>query len=194
MRLMRPRKRASGSASSTISAGCPTLTFERLDSATSASTSSVAMSAIATTAPVTSLQPVYSLVNPSVGVEILPYCREQNIGVIVYSPMGSGLLTGTMTRERVAAFPENDWRRRSRYYQEPELTRNLGIAEVLKGIAARHGRSAGEVAIAWTLLNPAVTGAIVGGRSAAQVEGTANAASLRLTGEDIAEIDRALNP
>jgi aryl-alcohol dehydrogenase-like predicted oxidoreductase len=143
---------------------------------------------ISSIAPVTSLQPVYSLVNPSVGAEILPFCLEQNIGVIVYSPMGSGLLTGTMTRERVASFPASDWRSRSRYFQEPELTRNLAIADMLKAIGQRHGRSAGEVALAWTLLNPAVTGAIAGGRSAAQVEGIVGGADLRLTPEDLAEI------
>jgi aryl-alcohol dehydrogenase-like predicted oxidoreductase len=150
------------------------------------------MARIAAISPITSLQPVYSLVNPSVGEEILPYCLEHNIGVIVYSPMGSGLLTGTMTRERAANFPPDDWRRRSRYFQEPELTRNLAIAEVLRGIGQRHGTSAGAVAIAWTLLNPAVTGAIVGGRSAAQVEGIVGGAELRLTEQDLAEINGVL--
>lgn len=151
------------------------------------------MDAIAGIAPVTSLQPVYSLVNPSVGAEILPYCLANNIGVIVYSPMGSGLLTGSMTRERVEAFPENDWRRRSRYFHEPDLSRNLAIAEVLKEIGKRHGCTAGAVAIAWTLRNPAVTGAIVGGRSAAQVEQTAGAGEIRLTESDLHDIETILH-
>jgi aryl-alcohol dehydrogenase-like predicted oxidoreductase len=147
---------------------------------------------ISAIAPVTSLQPVYSLVNPSVGAEILPYCRASNIGVIVYSPMGSGLLTGTMTRERISNFPANDWRRRSGYFQEPALTRNLAIAETLKKIGELHGRSAAEIAIAWTLLNPAVTGAIVGGRSASQVEGTVGAAEVILGEADLREIAAVL--
>lgn len=138
--------------------------------------------------PVSSLQPPYSLVNRAVEEEILPYCKENNIGVIVYSPMGAGILTGTMTRERVASFPHNDWRRRSSYYQEPALTKNLALQDKLKEIGVRHNCSAAEVAIAWTLLNPAVTAAIVGGRSAAQVEGVIGAANVQLSPDDIREI------
>lgn len=140
-------------------------------------------------APIASNQPPYSLVRPEVGKEILPYCLEQNIGVIVYSPMQSGLLTGTMTRERIASFPADDWRRRAEEFQEPQLTRNLALADLLKEIGAGHGRSAGEVAIAWTLLNPAVTGAIVGARSAQQVDGFIHAADFTLTPDDIARIE-----
>lgn len=140
-------------------------------------------------APVTSLQPPYSLVRREVETEILPYCREQGIGVIVYSPMASGLLTGAMTRERAAGLPEDDWRRRDPDFQEPLLSRHLEVTERLHRIGERHGRSPGEVAIAWTLANPAVTGAIVGARSARQVEGVMGGGDLRLSPEEIAEIE-----
>lgn len=139
-------------------------------------------------APITSLQPPYSAVSPEVENETLPYCQRHDIGVIVYSPMKSGLLTGTMTKERVAAFPQDDFRRRALAFQEPHLTRNLALAEKMKEIGARHGRSAGEVAIAWTLRHPAVTGAIVGMRSAAQARGVLGALDFRLSPEEIAEI------
>jgi aryl-alcohol dehydrogenase-like predicted oxidoreductase len=141
-------------------------------------------------APVTSLQPPYSIISPEVEREILPYCREQNIGVIVYSPMKSGLLTGAMTKERVARMPEDDFRRRTPAFQEPNLSRNLELAELLRELGARHGRTPGEVAIAWVLRNPAVTGAIVGMRSAKQVEGVAGALEFRLTAAEIGEIDQ----
>jgi aryl-alcohol dehydrogenase-like predicted oxidoreductase len=140
-------------------------------------------------APVTSLQPPYSAVSPEVGEEILPYCLAHHIGVIVYSPMKSGLLSGKMTRERVAAFPADDFRRRALAFQEPQLSRNLELAELLRCIGAARGRSAAEVAIAWTLANPAVTGAIVGMRSAAQVEGIAGAMEFRLSAAEMAEIE-----
>ncbi|MDR3702954.1 MAG: aldo/keto reductase [Candidatus Sulfopaludibacter sp.] len=138
--------------------------------------------------PITSLQPPYSAVSPEIEKETLPYCQEHQIGVIVYSPMKSGLLAGTMTTERVVAFPADDFRRRALAFQEPNLTRNLALADKMKEIGARHGRSAGEVAIAWTLRHPAVTGAIVGMRSAAQARGVLGALEFRLTGEEIAEI------
>jgi aryl-alcohol dehydrogenase-like predicted oxidoreductase len=139
-------------------------------------------------APVSSLQPPYSLLNREYEKEILPFCKENGIGVIVYSPMGSGLLTGAMTRERIAAMPSDDWRRNSNYFQEPALTQNLNLVEKLKTIGAKYGRSAGEVAIAWTLQNPAVTAAIVGGRNAGQVDGISKAWDFRLSEEDKAEI------
>ena len=141
-------------------------------------------------APVTSLQPPYSILSPEIEQEILPYCRANNIGVIVYSPMKSGLLSGAMTRERVAAMPQDDFRRRTPAFNEPALSRNLQLAQLLREIGARHGRSAGEVAIAWTLRQPGVTGAIVGMRSAKQVDGVIGAAEFRLSQEEIAEIDR----
>src|SRR5690348_8479013 len=121
--------------------------------------------------PVTSLQPPYSLLSREIEDEVLPYCRENNIGVIVYSPMYSGLLTGAMTKKRVSEFASDDWRRRDAEFQEPNLSRNLQFVEVLRAIGKKHGRTAGEVAIAWTLGNSAVTGAIVGVRSAEQVHG-----------------------
>ena len=122
-------------------------------------------------------------------MHLLPFCQRENIGVIVYSPMASGLLTGAMTRERVANLPTDDWRRRNPEFQEPKLSRNLAIVERLRAIGARHGKSPGEVAISWTLRNPAVTGAIVGARNAKQVEGIVDAATFRLTPEEIQEID-----
>lgn len=140
-------------------------------------------------APVSSLQPPYSLLNRDYEKEILPFCKENGIGVIVYSPMGSGLLTGSMTRERIAAMPSDDWRRNSSAFREPALTWNLALVEKLKSVGKKYGRSAGEVAIAWTLQNPAVTAAIVGGRSAAQVDGISKAWNLRLTAEDLTDID-----
>ncbi|HEY0016956.1 MAG TPA: aldo/keto reductase [Longimicrobium sp.] len=140
-------------------------------------------------APVTSLQPPYSLINDEVEREILPFCERNGIGTIVYSPMGSGLLTGGMTRERAENFPESDWRRRNPEFQEPRLSRNLAIADALREIGEAHGRSAGEVAIAWTLRLPSVTGAIVGARSAEQVQGVMGGGDFRLSDEEIARIE-----
>jgi aryl-alcohol dehydrogenase-like predicted oxidoreductase len=140
-------------------------------------------------APVTSLQPPYSLIRRDIEKGLLPFCERENIGVIVYSPMASGLLTGAMTRERVAKFPADDWRRQSPEFQEPKLSQNLALVEQLRAIGARHGKSPGEVAIAWTLRNPAVTGAIVGARSAKQVDGIIGAASFRLSPDEVTEIE-----
>jgi aryl-alcohol dehydrogenase-like predicted oxidoreductase len=124
--------------------------------------------------------------------EILPYCEATGIGVLAYSPMLSGLLTGAMTRERIAALPPGDWRRNNKEFQEPQVSANLALVAVLGAIGARHGRSAGEVAIAWTLRHPGVTAAIVGGRTAAQVDGVVGAAELRLSPEECATIEAAL--
>jgi aryl-alcohol dehydrogenase-like predicted oxidoreductase len=143
-------------------------------------------------ARITSLQPPYSMINRSVEAEILPYCKEHAIGVINYSPMHSGLLTGAMTKERVANLPPDDFRRNAKNYQEPQLGRNLAIADFLKVVGARHGVSAGVVAIAWTLSNPAITAAIVGGRSPEQVEGVWPAAKFRLSKEELQEINAFL--
>jgi aryl-alcohol dehydrogenase-like predicted oxidoreductase len=140
-------------------------------------------------APVTSLQPPYSLIRRRVENEILPYCERRGIGIIVYSPMASGLLTGAMTRQRAANFPEDDWRRSSSEFREPKLSQNLELVERLKKVAARHGRTPGEIAIAWTLRLPAVTGAIVGARNAKQAEGVMRAGELKLTPQDFAEIE-----
>jgi aryl-alcohol dehydrogenase-like predicted oxidoreductase len=143
-------------------------------------------------APITSLQPPYSMLNRAVEAEILPFCKKNNIGVINYAPMHSGMLTGAMTKERVAAFPKDDFRRNAKNYQEPQLSRNLAVADLLKEIGARHNVAAGVIAIAWTLHNPAITAAIVGGRSAKQVEGTIPAATFRLTEAEYAEINAFL--
>jgi aryl-alcohol dehydrogenase-like predicted oxidoreductase len=139
--------------------------------------------------PITSLQPPYSLVRREVEREILPYCRSNGLGVIVYSPMASGLLTGAMTRERAASLPDSDWRSRDVEFKEPRLSRNLALVERLREVGERHERPPGQVAVAWTLQNPAVTGAIVGARSAKQVGQNVGAAGLRLTKEEIAEIE-----
>jgi aryl-alcohol dehydrogenase-like predicted oxidoreductase len=140
-------------------------------------------------APITSLQPVYSLLDRSIEAEILPYCQQNNIGVINYSPMGAGMLTGAMTRERAASLPADDWRSRGANFQEPRLSRNLGLVEILKAIGDRHGRSPGEVAIAWTLRHPAITAAIVGARNAQQIDGIIGALEFRLSDEEATEIE-----
>ncbi|HEX2224500.1 MAG TPA: aldo/keto reductase [Thermoanaerobaculia bacterium] len=144
-------------------------------------------------APVPSLQPSYSLLDRGIEDEVLPFCREHGIGVIVYSPMASGMLTGAMTRERIANFPQDDWRRNDPDYQEPLLSRNLEVAERLKRIGARQGRSAGEAAIAWALRHPAVTAAIVGGRSAEQVAGIIHAVETRLSDEEAREVEELVS-
>jgi aryl-alcohol dehydrogenase-like predicted oxidoreductase len=140
-------------------------------------------------APVTSLQPPYSLVHREIEADILPYCLREGIGVIVYSPMASGLLTGAMTRERAAKLPKNDWRRGHPDFTEPNLSRNLALVDRLREIAERHNRSVGEAAIAWTLHNPAVTGAIVGARNAKQAEGVMRAGDFRLGDAEVNEIE-----
>jgi aryl-alcohol dehydrogenase-like predicted oxidoreductase len=143
-------------------------------------------------APITSLQPPYSIVAREVEEDILPFCMRNNIGVIVYSPMYSGLLAGAMTRQRIANFAPDDWRRRDQNFQEPNLSRNLRLVEVLREVGKRHGRTPGEVAIAWTLHNQAVTGAIVGVRSPEQVRGIIGATQFRLNDKEVMEIEDAL--
>jgi aryl-alcohol dehydrogenase-like predicted oxidoreductase len=143
-------------------------------------------------APITSLQPPYSILAREIEEAVLPYTQANGIGVIVYSPMKSGMLSGAMTRERIAAMPADDFRRRTPTFQEPQLTRNLALAELLRTIGQRHGRTAGEVAIAWTLRHPGVTAAIVGMRSPKQVEGVMGAAEFRLGSEEIKEIEAFL--
>lgn len=142
-------------------------------------------------APVTSLQPPYSMLRRQVEEETLPHCLQQGIGVISYAPMFSGMLTGAMTPERAAALPPDDFRSRNPEFRDPKLSKNLELVEVLKKIGARYGRSAGEVAIAWVLRYPAITGAIVGARNAKQAEGVFRGADFRLTPEEIAEIEKA---
>jgi aryl-alcohol dehydrogenase-like predicted oxidoreductase len=139
-------------------------------------------------APITSLQPPYSMLRRAIEDEILPFCKENNIGVINYSPMVSGLLTGKMSAERIAAFPSDDWRRKSVEFQEPRLSRNLRLVELLREIGDPHGVGPGVVAVAWTLHHSAVTAAIVGGRSAEQVDGLIPALDYRLSDSDYARI------
>jgi aryl-alcohol dehydrogenase-like predicted oxidoreductase len=141
-------------------------------------------------APVETLQPPYSLLRRDVEAEILPYCQERGIGVIVYSPMASGRLTGSITRERIAALPDNDWRKRDAGYQEPQLSRALELVDRLRAVGAEHDAGPGEVAIAWTLRHPAVTAAIVGVRRPDQVDGIAGATSLELGDAEVAELVR----
>jgi len=143
-------------------------------------------------APITSLQPRYSLLHREVEEDILPFVAEHNIGVIAYSPMASGLLTGAMTRERIAALPEDDWRKHHADFQEPRLTHNLQLVSLLRTIGKRQGYTPAEVAVAWVLHNRAVTGAIVGARRPGQVRGVAGAAELRLNPRDLAEIETFL--
>jgi aryl-alcohol dehydrogenase-like predicted oxidoreductase len=143
-------------------------------------------------APVTSLQPPYSLLNRTVETEILPFCQKNNIGVINYSPMVSGLLTGKMTRERIASLPADDWRKRSPNFNEPRLTRNLQLVELLREIGNRHGVEPGVVAIAWTLRHPAITAAIVGARRPDQIAGVLPAASFNLSQEEAEQIEAFL--
>ena len=141
-------------------------------------------------APVTSLQPPYSMLRRGIEESILPFCKANNVGVIVYSPMLSGLLAGGMTRERAANLAPDDWRRNNKEFQEPRLSRNLALVDLLREIGAAHGRGPGEVAIAWTLRHPAVTAAIVGGRSAKQVDGVVGAGELRLSDDEANRIER----
>jgi len=139
--------------------------------------------------PVTSLQPPYSLVHREIEDQVLPYCLREGIGVIVYSPMASGLLTGAMTRERALKLPKDDWRKNHPDFTEPQLSRNLALVDRLQEIGRRYNRSAGEVAVAWTLHHPAVTGAIVGARNASQAEGVMRVGEFRLANEDVTEIE-----
>jgi aryl-alcohol dehydrogenase-like predicted oxidoreductase len=142
-------------------------------------------------APVETLQPEYSLVARDVEGDILPFAEREGIGVIVYSPMGSGLLAGKMTRERIAGLPEDDWRKHDARFQEPRLSEHLLQVERLEAVAQRHDTTAGAVAVAWTLSNPAVAGAIVGFRRPDQVDGVLDAAGWELTREDLQDIEGA---
>jgi aryl-alcohol dehydrogenase-like predicted oxidoreductase len=143
-------------------------------------------------APVTSLQPPYSALRRDIEKEILPFCAKENIGVLVYSPMQAGLLSGRMTKERVQKLAESDWRRRDGNFQEPKLSRNLALQDAFGKIASRHGHQAGVAALAWVLRGSEVTGAIVGVRNAQQVEELAPALDFRLSASELAEIEGLL--
>ena len=140
-------------------------------------------------APIPSLQPPYSMLRPAVEKEILPFAQANGIGVINYSPMVSGLLTGAMTAERIKTLPADDWRRKSVEFNEPKLSKNMRLVELLREIGSGHGVAPGVVAVAWTLHNPAITAAIVGGRSGKQVEGLAPALDFRLSEAEFARIN-----
>jgi aryl-alcohol dehydrogenase-like predicted oxidoreductase len=140
-------------------------------------------------APITSLQPPYSLIRRDIEAAQLPWCGQHNVGVIVYSPMASGLLTGAMTRERIVALPKADWRNKNDNFKEPKLSQHLKTVERLKAVGQRHGRPAGEAAIAWVLNHPALTGAIVGARNAKQLDGIIGAMDFRLTAPEVKEVE-----
>lgn len=144
-------------------------------------------------APITSLQPPYSMLRRAIEAEILPYAQEHGIGVINYSPMVSGLLTGKMTAERVAAMPADDWRRKGVEFNEPRFSRNVRLVDLLREIGSKHGVTPGVVAVAWTLHHPAITAAIVGGRNARQVEETAPALTFRLNEDEYQRINAFLD-
>jgi aryl-alcohol dehydrogenase-like predicted oxidoreductase len=152
--------------------------------------STAQMRRIGAIAPVETLQPPYSLIDRGAEQSVLPYAEREGIGVIVYSPMGSGLLTGGITRERIEAMPEDDWRKTDPRFTEPLLSQHLALGARLRAVAARHETTPGAVAVAWTLRNPAVDGAITGFRRADQVDPILAAANLELTDQDIAEIER----
>src|SRR4051812_22636519 len=139
-------------------------------------------------APVETLQPPYSLIERAVEDEILPFAQQEGIGVITYSPMASGLLSGAMTAERIAALPDNDWRKHDPRFQEPELARHLALVERLRAVAERHDTTAGAIAVAWTLHHSAVNGAIVGFRRPDQVDPLLAAGSVELSDDDLATI------
>ncbi len=147
---------------------------------------------VASIAPVETLQPQYSLIDRAAEAEILPLAEQQNVGVIVYSPMASGLLTGAITRERLATMADDDWRKTDPRFTEPQLSGHLALADRLRAVAERHDTTPGAVAVAWTLRNPAVTGAITGFRRPAQVDPILPAAGLELTDSDIADIESAV--
>ena len=141
---------------------------------------------------VDSLQPLFSMISRGAAEKLFPWCKNQNTGAICYSPMQSGILTDAFTSERVAKMASDDWRRRGPEFQEPKLSRNLALRDALRPIAERHGVSVSSVAVAWTLTWPGLSGAIVGARTPAQVDGWIQAATLQLTQDDLAEIAAAI--
>ena len=144
-------------------------------------------------APITSNQLPFSAVRPDIREEVLPFCEANNIGVIVYSPLQAGLLSGKMTKERAAALPDGDWRARDAQFNEPRLSRNLALQELMAQIGHEFGRTAAEVAIAWTLAHSAVTGAIVGARRPDQVDGFIGALDFRLDAASLERINTFIN-
>jgi aryl-alcohol dehydrogenase-like predicted oxidoreductase len=139
-------------------------------------------------APVETLQPPYSLLERAIEPEILPFAEREGIGVVTYSPMASGLLSGAMTRERIAGLPDDDWRKHDERFQEPALSRHLDLVDRLRSVAERHDTTPGAIAVAWTLHHPAVDGSIVGFRRPDQIEPLLAAAAIDLTADDLATI------
>lgn len=150
------------------------------------------MDRVKTYGTITSLQPKYNALHRDIEEDVLPYCRDQDIGVIAYSPMASGLLTGKMTRERIAQLPDDDWRKRSDDFCEPALTKNLRVVEAMRNLAEQHQCRIADIALAFTLNHPALTGAIVGLRQASQVEGVLGGASVTLTADDLETLNEVL--
>ena len=142
---------------------------------------------------VDSLQPPFSMIKRDVAGGEIPWCADHGTGVIVYSPMQSGLLTDSFDAGRVATLAPDDWRRRADEFQEPNLGRNLALRDALRPIAKRHGTTVSAIAVAWTLAWPGVSGAIVGARSPAQIDGWIDAAQLILTNVDLKEIADAIS-
>lgn len=138
--------------------------------------------------PIASSQPPLSVIRQDALTDVIPWCAAREVGVIVYSPMASGLLSGRFTVERAANLPKTDWRARSEAFRSPGLERNLAFADALRSVAARHGVSVAALAVAWTTSMPGVTGAIVGARTAAQVDDWVSAGTLRLEAMDLAEL------
>src|SRR5580692_2344233 len=141
---------------------------------------------------VDSLQPPFSMIRREAAADVIPWCATHGAGVIVYSPMQSGLLTDRFTKERVSQFAQDDWRRSTPEFREPNLSRNLRLRDALRPIAQRYGTTISSIAVAWTLSWPGVTGAIVGARSAEQVDGWIRAGEIELTPQDVDEIARAI--
>ena len=139
-----------------------------------------------------SLQPPFSLIRRNAAETVIPWCASHRTGVIVYSPMQAGILNDTFSLERVARLAPDDWRRKTREFNPPNVERNIALRDALKPIAERHGTNVASVAVAWTLAWPGVTGAICGARSAEQVDGWVNAGSVALTPKDLDEIAGAI--
>jgi len=152
------------------------------------------MDRLANIAPITSLQPQYNIINRTIEDGILPYCDKKGIGVVVYSPMASGLLAGRMTRERIASLPDDDWRKKDFNFTGVKLAENLKIVDAMTAIAKRKGVPVAQIAIAWALNNHIVTGAIVGMRSPTQAEETVPAAGFKLADEDVEELEGIWTP
>lgn len=142
--------------------------------------------------PVTSLQPPYSMLKRDIEAELVPWCERHNVGILAYSPMQAGLLTGAFTRERALALSDDDWRSRNPFFQEPQLSANLRVVDGLRPIAARLGLSVAQLALAWVLRLPTVTSAIAGARRPEQIQETVRAGNVSLDSGVVDEIETLL--